>query len=84
MGLLGLRWNTSTGDAPRKLPAISTLPTKMDVLQTSLQIFDLLGWATPVTVKTKILMQEIWQTKFFWDKPLPKVIKDKLVDIRTS
>jgi len=64
----------------RKLPAISTLLTKRDILQTS-QIFDPLGWATPVTVKTKILMQEIWQAKLPWDEPLPQIFKDKWNEI---
>ena len=81
--LLGLRWNTSTDIISltnRKLPTIGTLLTKRDVLQTSSQIFDPLGWATPVTVKTKILMQEIWQAKLPWDEPLPQTFKDKWID----
>ena len=53
-------------------------------MQTSSQIFNPLGWATPVTVKAKILMQEIWQTKLSWDEPLPNVIKDKWIDILTD
>jgi len=83
VGLLGLRWNTSTDIMSltnRKLPAISTLLTKRNVLQTS-QIFDPLGRATPVTVKTKILMQEIWQTKLPWDEPLSQTFKDKWIEI---
>ena len=28
--------------------------------------------ATPVTVRAKILFQQIWQTKLTWDEPLPK------------
>ena len=82
--LFGLRWNTSTDIislVPRKFPAVSALITKRDVLQASSQIFDPLGWATPVTVKTKILMQEIWQSKLSWDEPLPKVITEKWIDI---
>ena len=87
VGRLGLCWNTCTDIvslATRKFPAINTYVTKRDVLQTSSQIFDLLGWATPVTVKTKILMQEIWQTKLSWDEPLSNVIKDKWIDILTD
>ena len=84
VGLLGLCWITSTDIISltnRKLPTIGTLLTERDVLQTSSQIFDPLGWATPFTVKTKILMQEIWQAKLPWDEPLPQTFKDKWIDI---
>ena len=78
LGLLGLRWNTITDTlslAPKQLPPNNTtFITKRDVLQTSSQIYDPLGWVTPVTVRAKILLQEIWQTKLTWDKPLPKEI----------
>ena len=70
----------------RKLPAINTFVTKRDILQASSQIFDPLGWVTPVTVRAKILLQEIWQTKLTWDEPLPDMIKGKwtaiLADLR--
>ena len=80
VGLLGLHWNTTIDTlslAPKQLsPSNSTFTTKRDVLQTSSQIYDPLGWVTPVTVRTKILLQEIWQTKLTWDEPLPKEIKE--------
>jgi len=67
VGLLGLCWNTVTDTlslAPKQLPPTNTnLITKRDVLQTSSQIYDPLGWVTPVTVRSKILLQETWQTK---------------------
>jgi len=79
VGLLGLRWNTATDIlslAAKQFPPTNTFVTKRDILQASSQIFDPLGWATPVTVRTKILLQEIWQTKLTWDEPLPETIKD--------
>ena len=66
VGLLGLRWNTATDMislSTRQLPAMNTFVTKRDVLQTSSQIFDPLGWVTPVTVRAKILLQDIWKAK---------------------
>ena len=84
IGLLGLRWNTTT-DAlsltPRLLSPANTFVTKRDVLQTSSQIFDPLGFVTPVSVRAKILLQEIWQTKFTWDEPLSKEITDAWLSI---
>ena len=85
MGLLGLRWNTTTDTlslAPKQLsPSNSTFTTKRDVLQTSSQIYDPLGWVTPVTIRAKILLQEIWETKLTWDEPLPKEITDSWLTI---
>lgn len=57
---LGLCWNTATDTlslSPKKLSTSMTLLTKRDVLQTSSQIYDPLGWATPITIKAKILLQ---------------------------
>ena len=87
VGLLGLRWNTVTDIlslAERHFPAINTLVTKREILQASSQSFDPLGWATPVTVKAKILLQEIWQTKFTWDEPLPDPTEDRWIAILTD
>ena len=84
VGLLGLRWNTSTDIlslATRQFPPVNTFVTKRDILQASSQIFDPLGWVTPVTIQAKILLQEIWQTKLTWDEPLPTVIKEKWIAI---
>ena len=50
-------------------------------LQISSQIYDPLGWTTPVTVRTKILLQEIWQTKLTWDEPLPTALADTWLTI---
>ena len=67
--------------APKQLITNITLLTKRDVLQTSSQIYDPLGWATPVTIKAKILLQCIWQSKLSWDEPLPKDISDAWTSI---
>ena len=86
VGILGLCWNTTTDMvslSTRIFPAINTFVTKRDILQ---QIFDPLGWVNPVTVRAKILLQEVWQTKLTWDEPLPETIKDRwmaiLADLR--
>ena len=80
VGLLGLRWNTITDTvslAPRQLSSTNmSLIAKRDILQTSSQIYDLLGWVTPVIVRAKILLQDIWQTKVSWDEPLPTEITE--------
>jgi len=78
VGLLGLRWNTVTSTlslTPKHLPPMNTtFIKKRDVLQISSQIYDPLGWTTPVTVRTKILLQQICHTKLTWDEPLPTAL----------
>ena len=61
VGLLHLQWNTITDTVSKQLPPTNTsFITKRDVLQTSSQIYDPLGWVTPVTVRAKILLQQVW------------------------
>ena len=48
----------------------SELTTKREVLQESLKIFDPIGFATPVTIRSKLLIQKLWQMKIKWDEPL--------------
>ena len=84
VGILGLRWNTATDTfsfAPKVLPSASFI-SKRDVLQSSSQIYDPLGWATPVTIKAKILLQEVWQRKISWDDPLDSDLHDKWLSLR--
>ena len=59
IALLGLKWNTVTDTvslAPRQLSPANTFVMKRDILQVSSQIYDPLGWVTPVTVRAKILL----------------------------
>ena len=84
VGILGLCWNTKSDTlslTPKQLSTNMALLTKRDVLQTSSLIYDPLGWATPVTIKAKILLQHIWQSKLSWDEPLPHDIGERWASI---
>lgn len=84
VGILGLHWNTTTDTlslTPKQLSTNTTLLTNTDVLQTSSLIYDPLGWATLVTIKAKILLQHIWQSKLSWDEPLPNDIGERWTSI---
>jgi hypothetical protein len=72
---LGLLWDTNR-DCFRyssHLPATKKV-TKRSILSISSQIFDPLGLLSPVTVKAKMLMQELWSLKLGWDESVPTVL----------
>ena len=84
--ILSLLWNTCTDTmslAPKSLPSTNVV-SNCSVLQDSLQIFDPLGWATPVSILAKILLQEVWQQKHSWDTPLCEELRDKWASIRVD
>ncbi|CAL1671717.1 unnamed protein product [Lasius platythorax] len=73
--VLGLTW----------LPAddvfrfqIAVLPhdkhTKRSILSFIARLFDPLGWAAPVVISAKLLMQDLWLQKLDWDEPVPSTV----------
>ena len=40
------------------------------------KVFDALGWFSPVTVKMKIQLQRLWESKVGWDDLVPGDIHD--------
>jgi hypothetical protein len=84
VNILSLKWNPST-DTLSFPPAQDYTPpptiTKRHVLQISSKIYDPLGLLSPVTVKAKLLMQELWQNELEWDEPLPLELKTKWLNI---
>ncbi|XP_029171618.1 uncharacterized protein LOC114940982 [Nylanderia fulva] len=49
----------------------TAVATKRSILSVIARIFDPLGWATPVVIVAKNLMQELWIRTCGWDEPLP-------------
>ncbi|XP_011313416.1 uncharacterized protein [Fopius arisanus] len=69
---LGLRWHPSTDSLHYKAKTFnSTNFTKRTLLSEIAQIFDPLGFITPVIVRGKTLIQELWLLKSTWDDQLP-------------
>ena len=66
---------------PKSLPT-SNIVSKRSALQDSSQIFDSLGWATPISICATILLQGIWLQKHSWDTPLCEKLRDKWLGIR--
>ena len=85
VGILSLCWNTATDTlsfTPKVLPSDNhRFIPKHDVLQSSSQIYNSLGWATSVTINARILLQEVWYKNISWDDPLDSGLHDKMDDI---
>jgi len=71
--ILGLSW-LPREDSFRFVmtPSPTTTPTRRTVLSFIAKLYDPLGWAAPVVVVAKILLQELWLLKGDWDDPIPQ------------
>ncbi|XP_024877306.1 uncharacterized protein LOC112458103 [Temnothorax curvispinosus] len=82
--ILGLRWlpqEDSFAFATRISSHTDHL-TKRLVLSEVAQIFDPLGFVSPVVIKAKMLLQELWLHKLQWDEPLPSQLSSRWLIIR--
>jgi len=73
VNILGLRWDTHDDTvtvAKRQITMDGAQITKRRVLQSTSKQFDPLGWLSPVTIRAKLLLQELWKMKLQWDEPL--------------
>ncbi|XP_053391236.1 uncharacterized protein LOC128554048 [Mercenaria mercenaria] len=77
--VLGMRWDTESDVLlyPAKNIPTTKIITKRDILQHTSRLYDPLGLLSPVTIRAKLLLQELWQQMFEWDMPLPHDIQEK-------
>ncbi|XP_037828868.1 uncharacterized protein LOC119616534 [Lucilia sericata] len=68
---LGMSWNPTQDIFLFRfnLPDVSN-PTKRSILSIVAKIFDLLGLLSPIVVRCKMLLQEMWVQNIGWDDPL--------------
>ncbi|XP_036318305.1 uncharacterized protein LOC118733148 [Rhagoletis pomonella] len=59
-------------------------PTKREVLQVLMSIFDPLGFLSHFTIALKILLQEIWRLRIDWDEELPDDLYSKWRQWKTT
>ena len=45
-------------------------PTKRNTIRAVGQVYDLLGLAAPVTIRMKMLLQDLYRARLSWDQPL--------------
>ena len=77
--VLGLKWlneidklsfNVNNAKLSNEIYEGLKRPTKREFLAVIMSIFDPLGFLTPFTIRSKILMREIWNSAFGWDEQL--------------
>lgn len=78
---LGLAWRPSHDQFcfTLKLPP-EAVTTKRIALSTVAKLFDPLGFLSPVIIRAKIFIQELWSIKIGWDDPLPPDLSSKWND----
>ena len=91
--VLGVRWNVKHDQLVISLDGIVETaaqvdPTKRNVISVIGQIYDPLGFLSPVTIQFKKLMQELCKVKLGWDQPLGGELLNKwnklINDLKTS
>ncbi|GIX73721.1 endonuclease [Caerostris darwini] len=70
---LGILWHPASDVFSFKVNSLSlegTL-TKRTLLSTISKTFDPLGWLSPITIQSKLLMQKLWKYQLQWDEVVP-------------
>ncbi|EPB71531.1 Pao retrotransposon peptidase [Ancylostoma ceylanicum] len=69
--LLGIPWNPNTDRLHIRLKISSeSVNSKRTVLKSLASTFDPMGLLTPLLVKAKIFLQDLWRKDYTWGKPL--------------
>ena len=88
VNVLGLLWNTDTDtlhlNPKEPMYTLHSLITKRDVLKDVSRLYDPLGFITPITMLSKVFLQELWQHKLYWDEPLPDNLRRLWLSIAIS
>ena len=81
--ILGLTWNSTSDTLSlsiekmiRERDAITKI-TKRTTLSFASKLFDPLGFVEPITVKAKIMIQDLWKQTLSWDESLPAEQKEQ-------
>lgn len=75
--MLGLKWLSVADQFSYTTSKPSEKFTKRTVLSAIAQIYDPLGWVTPVVFFAKAIMQHLWTLGLQWDDPLPVDVSER-------
>lgn len=81
--VLGMMWNTVNDELAFANSRINVSKdvTKRELLRQTSKIYDPLGLLTPVTLRAKLLIQDIWKRQIDWDTPLSHDIQVKWTNL---
>ena len=68
--VLGVRWFVQTDELGFETKNLNHPETKRGILSSVCSLYDPLGFAAPVALTARALIQDIWKAKLDWDQPL--------------
>ena len=85
--VLGLKWDATLDTLSLSLDKMindisqATQPrmSKRSVLSIASKVFDPLGFVEPITVKAKIMIQDIWKQNMTWDQEIRNDLKEQWI-----
>ncbi|XP_055855988.1 uncharacterized protein LOC129919162 [Episyrphus balteatus] len=74
---LGIAWNPSTDQFSFSYKPNHTYTkyTKRSILSLSSSLFDPMGLLSPIIIRAKIVLQQLWIEKLDWDESIPEAIE---------
>lgn len=84
--VLGIHWSPNIDKLSVQLdfdPSPGEL-TKRKLLLEIARIFDVIGVISPITIRDKLLMQQLWQLKLGWDNNVPADLKIKFNEYKSE
>lgn len=84
IGFLGMKWNIETDSFSYPmldLRIVAELTRRMMASEIA-KAYDPLGWAQPLVILAKILLQDIWKTTVKWDDKVNADLSKKWIEIR--
>ncbi|XP_063426809.1 uncharacterized protein LOC134710384 [Mytilus trossulus] len=84
--VLGMLSNSKSDDLMYQKCEIQLrdIVTKKEILKHSSKIYDPLGILSPVTIRTKMLIQDLWKSKLDWDEPVPENFKATWINVASD
>ena len=67
---LGIRWFAETDELGFDIKNLNRPETKRGVLSAVCSLYDPLGFAAPVALTARVIIQDMWKAKVDWDQPL--------------
>ena len=80
--ILGVRWSYSSDCLVFDLNDLASHasklnPTKRNIVGVASRVYDPVGFVSPVTIRFKVLFQELCEARLDWDEPLPLHLLNK-------